>query len=291
MALTQVTNDILAAGAAVANLGFTPANSSDGFVMPSINEYNATTTLTASDFGRLVTSNTGTATTLTLPSVSGNAGKIISISNLNTGIVTVQRAGTAAIFGYGQNAATSIILTNGQTCQLMTDGANWKAITNGAAGKILQVVANYPSTGAVYSQSVSSYTEISTAYRTSITPLSTNSILILEWVGLIGGNNTAAISTMKFYDVTNNAEVGLSGLSLGSRGIGHGSFRQVESDSNDRDNIILRAVVSNSSTASRTYSIYHYSESAATKYFNATATDNNGCSYCKWHFMITEVAA
>ena len=159
------------------------------------------------------------------------------------------------------------------------------------SGSVLQVVTNYPSSGAVYTQAVSSYAEISSAYRTSITPISTNSILILEWVGLIGGANSSSISTMKFYDVTNNADVGLSGLSLGSRGIGHGSFRQVDTDVNDRDNIILRVVVPNSSTTARTYSLYHYSESSVTKYFNATGTDNNGCSYVKWHFIIKEIAA
>jgi hypothetical protein len=171
-------------------------------------------------------------------------------------------------------------------------------ITSGAiestaigSGAVLQVVANYPSSAVAYTQAVSSYAEITTAYRTSITPKSTNSILLLEWVGLIGGANAANISTMKFYDVTNSADVGLSGISLGSRGIGHGSFRQQDNDSNDRDNIILRAAVSNTSTTARTYSIYHYSESGATKYFNATATDNNGCSYIKWHFIITEIAA
>jgi hypothetical protein len=159
------------------------------------------------------------------------------------------------------------------------------------AGAVLQVVANYPSSAVAYTQAVSSYAEISTAYRTSITPISASSILLLEWVGLVGGNNAANISTMKFYDVTNSADVGLSGISLGSRGIGHGSFRQIDNDANDRDNIILRAVVPNTNTTARTYSIYHYSESALTKYFNATATDNSGCSYIKWHFIITEIAA
>jgi hypothetical protein len=159
------------------------------------------------------------------------------------------------------------------------------------AGAVLQVVANYPSSAVAYTQSVSTYAEITTAYRTSITPISASSILLLEWVGLIGGANAANISTMKFYDVTNSADVGLSGISLGSRGIGHGSFRQQDNDTNDRDNIILRAVIPNTSTTARTYSIYHYSESGATKYFNATSTDNSGCSYIKWHFIITEIAA
>lgn len=160
----------------------------------------------------------------------------------------------------------------------------------GVGGKVLQVVTNSPASAALYTQSVTSFSEISTDYRTSITPISSSSRLIIEWVGLVGGNNSANISTMRFWDVTNNASVGLSGFGLGNRSIGHGSFRQVNTDLNDRDNITLRAVVTSDSTSARTYTIQHFSESGVTKYFNATGTDNSGCSYVKWHFTITEVA-
>jgi hypothetical protein len=158
------------------------------------------------------------------------------------------------------------------------------------AGSVLQMVTNYPTSGAGYSQSTSSFAEISADYRTAITPISSSSRLILEWTGLVGGANSGNISTMKFYDVTNNAEVGLAGISSGDRTIGHGSFRQVNTDVNDRDNLTLYAVVPSSNTNSRTYSLYHFSENAFTKYFNQTSTDNSGCSYVKWHFTITEVA-
>jgi hypothetical protein len=164
------------------------------------------------------------------------------------------------------------------------------AVARLPAGTVLQVVTNFPTSGAVYTQSVSSFSEISTDYRTSITPISSSSRLIIEWVGLVGGNNAGNISTMRFWDVTNNADVGLTGIGLGSRSVGHGSFRQVDSDSNDRDNIILKVVVPSESTSARTYTIQHFSENAVTKYFNATATNNSGCSYVKWHFTITEVA-
>lgn len=207
--------------------------------------------------------------------------------------IRVDNSGKLGIINSGYTAQIFSLDDSGNmtTAGTLTTSSRGISKSSLPTGSVLQVVTNYPTNGAVYSQAVSSYTEITTAYRTSITPISSSSILILEWVGLIGGNNTGAISTMKFYDVTNSAEVGLSGFSLGSRGIGHASFRQVDTDANDRDNIILRAVVPSSSTTARTYGIYHYSESSATKYFNATATDNNGCSYVKWHFIITEIAA
>ena len=259
----------------------------------------------------------------------GNTASI-TVSNLDTTTSNVSQINFAAITGANTNHFSSAIIsaihgarTNGQypagiltfsTSTALNNAPSEKMRIDSAgnvklsiagtkilnssgnpillqSGSVLQVVTNYPSSGAVYTQAVSAYAEISTAYRTSITPISTNSILILEWVGLIGGSNSSSISTMKFYDVTNSADVGLSGLSLGSRGIGHGSFRQVDTDVNDRDNILLRVIVPNSSTTARTYSIYHYSESSVTKYFNATGTDNNGCSYVKWHFTIKEIAA
>jgi len=161
----------------------------------------------------------------------------------------------------------------------------------GYSGAILQQVRNAPTSAIGYSQAVSSYTEVTTAFRTAITPLSASSILILEFDFLFGGNNASNISTMKFYDITNNAEVGLSGFSSGSRGIGHASMRNNDADNNDRHPCRLTAYVSSGSTSARTYSMYHYSENAVTKYFNQTPTDNSGCSYCKWHFIITEVIA
>lgn len=226
---------------------------------------------------------------LTTGGPSWTSGGNVSISSA----LTAGSASLSGTFAAGNTTITGTANVSGNVSVGGTLTTSSQGISKGSlpTGSILQVVTNYPSTGAVYTTTASSYAEINTAYRTSITPISSSSILILEWVGLVGGNNSSAISTMKFYDVTNSADVGLSGISLGSRGIGHASFRQVNADSNDRDNIIMRAVVPSSSTTARTYSIYHYSEGGATRYFNATATDNNGCSYVKWHFIITEIVA
>lgn len=231
-------------------------------------------------------------------SASENGGQL-GLWNTYAGVsnpkkwIRVDNSGKLGVVNSGYTAQIFSVDDSGNmtTAGTLTTSSRGISKSSLPTGSVLQVVTNYPTNGAVYSQAVSSYTEISTAYRTSITPISSSSILILEWVGLVGGNCTGAISTMKFFDVTNGNDVGLSGFSLGSRGIGHASFRQVDTDANDRDNIILRAVVPSSSTTARTYGIYHYSEGSATKYFNATATDNNGCSYVKWHFIITEIAA
>jgi hypothetical protein len=97
----------------------------------SIFEYNANTSLPTTVFGRLVTSNTSNATTLTLPSLSGQAGKVISISNINIGPVTVVTgASNGAIFGMGVNGGTTIEVPAYSSILLANDGGNWKALTS-----------------------------------------------------------------------------------------------------------------------------------------------------------------
>jgi hypothetical protein len=210
----------------------------------------------------------------------------LPIARIADGDITAAKLSDTYLTGIADGTVTAAKLAS-------TLDLSGKTVTlpSGTGGKVLQVVTNYPTAAAGYTSNAGSYTEISTAYRTTITPLSSTSRLILQWTGLVGGNATGAISTMKFYDVTNSADVGLSGISSGSRGIGHGSFRQNDSDGNDRDNFTMYAVVPSSNTTARTYGIFHYTESSVTKYFNHTVTNNYGCSYVKWHFTITEVEA
>jgi len=212
-----------------------------------------------------------------------NGSGQLPTANLQDSAITSVKIADAAIVE--ADLANSAVTTN---------KINNSAITRekmGYSGAILQVVSNTPTSATGYSQSTSSYAEISADYRTSITPVASNSILILDFEYLFGGNNSGNISTMKIYDVTNNAEVGLSGFSSGSRGLGHGSMRCSDNDNNDRHSHRLRAYITSGSTSSRTYGIFHYSENGVTKYFNQTPVDNNGCSWCKWSFIITEVAA
>lgn len=111
---------------------------SGNITVGSILEYNANTSLPQSAFGKLVTSNTGTATTLTLPTVAGNSGKVITISNLGSGIVTVNAGeNTSAIFVNGftyTGSPASFYMGQGQSVQLTNDGANWKAVQSASWG-------------------------------------------------------------------------------------------------------------------------------------------------------------
>ena len=85
-----------------------------------------------------------------------------------------------------------------------------------APGHIIQVVRNIPATTSSVTLASSTMTELSTSYRTSITPKFANSLLRLNYNGLISGQNTSAIMTFKFFDVTNSTNVGFSSLGTGS---------------------------------------------------------------------------
>ena len=87
------------------------------------------------------------------------------------------------------------------------------------------------------------------------------------------------------FDLVNNAPYSGGG----SRQFTHGSSRQVDYDGNDRHTMHISAMTPAVNTEARTYSLFHYSEANATKYFNATATDNSGCSFSPWRFVIQEI--
>lgn len=100
-----------------------------------IDEYNANATLTSGNFGRLITSNTATATTLTLPlSATGATGSIMSFSNLNSGLLTITAAGSDIIFVNG-GVLTTFTVPNGSSIQLAASGAGyWKTLTGMTGG-------------------------------------------------------------------------------------------------------------------------------------------------------------
>ena len=86
-------------------------------------------------------------------------------------------------------------------------------------------------------------------------------------------------------DIPNNATYSGGG----ARPFTHGSSRQKDYDQNDRHTMHVSTMVPAVDTVRRTYSLWHYSESNHTKYFNATLTNNSGCSFSPWRFVITEI--
>lgn len=85
----------------------------------------AYTALTSSDFGKHYYANSTTGFTIGLPTTNaGPIGSIISISNINTGVVSVIVA-NGGIYAQGFFGIISIQLKLGESIILETDGNNW----------------------------------------------------------------------------------------------------------------------------------------------------------------------
>ena len=169
-------------------------------------------------------------------------------------------------------------------------------------GSVVQTVVNYPENEVVVKAhqpgGSNGFAETPDGqYRTTIHPMFENSLLLLDLTFLFGGNNNSSISGFKFMqsevatsfsnasDLPNNA----SYAGGGSRQFTHGSSRQKDHDTNDRHTMEVSAMVPAQNTHQRTYGLWHFSESNQMKYFNATSTDNSGCSFSGWRFVITEI--
>ena len=168
-------------------------------------------------------------------------------------------------------------------------------------GSVVQTVVNYPENSVVVKAHAPGNSNVFTEtpdgqYRTTIHPMFGDSILLLDLTFLFGGNNNSSISGFKFMqskntDMSNPSELSnnASYAGGGNRQFTHGSSRQKDYDGNDRHTMHITAMVPANSTEARTYSLFHYSESNITKYFNATTTDNTGCSFSPWRFTIREI--
>ena len=168
-------------------------------------------------------------------------------------------------------------------------------------GSVVQTVVNYPTSTVVVRThqpgGSNAFAEVPGGdYRTTITPRFSNSMLLLDLNFLFGGRNDSSISGFKFMqspntdmssaaDTPNNPTYSGGG----SRQFTHGTSRQKDYDVNDRHTMEVSAMVPAQTTNQRTYGLWHYSESNQMKYFNATSTDNSGCSFSGWRFVITEI--
>ena len=170
------------------------------------------------------------------------------------------------------------------------------------AGSVVQTVVNDPESEVVVKAHAPGNSNVFAEtpdgqYRTTIHPMFENSLLLLDLTFLFGGNNNSSISGFKFmqseiatnFSNASNLPNNASYSGGGSRQLTHGSSRQTDYDVNDRHTMHISAMVPAVNTEARTYSLFHYSEGNHTKYFNATTTDNTGCSFSPWRFVIQEI--
>ena len=162
---------------------------------------------------------------------------------------------------------------------------------NFPAGSVVQVVSTVDT--AHRSLAVDTFTEISTAWRLSITPKIATSKLILsaQFCENRSSSVGATIYQAKFFDVTNSTDV-FVGDAFGSRNRCTIAWRGSHYDDNDVDEHLMYAVITAGSTASRTYTIQFRSESGATTNFNRSLGDTSSYGWsAPFIFTIMEIAA
>ncbi len=158
------------------------------------------------------------------------------------------------------------------------------------AGSIVQISANSPQIGLV-TRASDTWGEVDTGLRTSITPKFADSTLLLELNFHYSGANDHSIGLLKFYDITNTADVNLVS-NASSRIACHAHVRQVDYDANDGDQVSIRTTVSASSTNARTYSLYERSnqgDGTNNKHFFLSSSDADKLGACRPCFTITEI--
>ncbi|CAN0620567.1 conserved protein of unknown function [Burkholderia multivorans] len=150
-----------------------------GLVASGITVVNATGSLTASVAGGTVIGNSSSATTQTLPAASTlPAGVRVEFLNINTGTMTVARAGADTIT-VNNTTVTTLALGNGDTLTLESNGANgWYAVAGSAQLQYAAIMQSVQSLG------TSGYRKIP-AYPGDPSPL------IIQW-GLVASSTSGA---------------------------------------------------------------------------------------------------
>ena len=158
------------------------------------------------------------------------------------------------------------------------------------SGSVVQTVLSSPAPSRV-ELGTSTWTEVSSSFRVSITPKSASNTLLIQCVFMFGGNNLSTLSHFKIYDITNSSDVNLH-TGQGSRTPMHGLARQMDYDINDGDMMVLNTTVSAGSTSARTYSLYSKNEGGTSgKFFFGSHTDGSALGIARPVFVVYEIAA
>jgi len=244
----------------------------------------------------IVRSNTGTtlftANTTgidTANSIATNAitsDKILSVANtkISGNIISSQ------ITSVANTQITGNIISSQITSVANTQLTGTLLAASFPSGSIVQVATSCPAP-TVVSLGTASWTEVSSSFRVSITPKFASSTLLIQCIFTFGGRFDSTLSHFKIYDITNSADVNLH-TGDGSRTPMHGSARQVDTDTNDVDQMVLGTTVSAGSTSARTYSLYSKNESGTNaKYFFGTSANAVAIGVARPTFVVYEIVA
>lgn len=114
----------------LANIGGIVKETLQGLFSSGVSAYTGTATMPATDAGKVSTFSHATiAGTLTLPSLASlSIGDLITVSNLDVALCTIQRASTDTIDADGLLAQTSLILAKGDSICLIRGVSTWQQL-------------------------------------------------------------------------------------------------------------------------------------------------------------------
>jgi len=225
------------------------------------------------------------------------AAKIISVANTQiTGTLSVANTSitgniiSSQITSVANTQITGNIISSQITSVANTQLTGTLLAASFPSGSIVQVATSCPAPGPI-ALGTATFTEVSSSFRVSITPKFASSTLLIQCIFNFGGGFDSILSQFKIYDITNSADVNLH-TGAGSRTPMHGSARQIDSDNNDVDQMVLSTTVSAGSTSARTYGLYSRNESGTNaKYFFGTEADASAIAIVRPVFVVYEIAA
>ena len=157
------------------------------------------------------------------------------------------------------------------------------------SGSVVQTVINNPDTGGS-TLDVTTFTEVSSGMRTSITPKFSTSIIYIQFNLLVGCSNATTMRHWRILNFATSAAISI-GSAQGNRTSMHATARHRDHDANDADMMTITAQEVAGSTSARTYSLYCQNEPghSANLYHHHTLTDTAAIGYVKPMIIIKEI--
>ena len=154
-------------------------------------------------------------------------------------------------------------------------------------GGILQIQHKYV-TSTTQVTRAGAMAELDTDLRIAFTPRSATSFLYFEFDAWFCCPNSTHLHYARFYDVTNSL-VPAAPPANGSRDVVHWAMRTSDYDVNDFNMCNMRAVLQNTSTTARTYTVHFRTEGVTVEFLSSTLSTASGVT-APMMFKITEVA-
>ena len=170
------------------------------------------------------------------------------------------------------------------SASFQSTGAN---LVDAPPGSILQIQHAYVTSATQVTRS-GAMAELDTDLRIAFTPRSATSFLYFEFDAWYCCQDSTHLQYARFYDMTNSL-VPAAPPANGSRDVVHWAMRTSDYDVNDFNMCNMRAVLQNTSTTARTYTVHFRTEGVTVEFLSSTLSTASGVT-APMTFKITEVA-